>query len=63
MDNFFTQIILICENLSLIGKKRIYIDGVKIKANASKHKAMSYEHLKKKIESGKNEFELLYRRV
>jgi hypothetical protein len=60
MDNFFTKILLICESLSLIGEKRIYIDGVKIKANASKHKAMSYGHLTKKINSGKKEFELLF---
>ena len=60
MDNFFSQILLICEDLALIGEKRIYIDGVKIKANASKHKAMSYGHLTKKIEGGKKEFELLF---
>lgn len=60
MDNFFTQILSVCENLSLIGEKRIYIDGVKIKANASKHKAMSYGHLTKKIKSGKKEFGLLF---
>lgn len=60
IDNLFTQILSICKTLSLIGEKRIYIDGVKIKANASKHKAMSYGHLKKKIKSGKNEFELLF---
>ncbi|MGB4657686.1 MAG: hypothetical protein WBI07_00730, partial [Mobilitalea sp.] len=59
-DNLFIQILSICKTLSLIGEKRIYIDGVKIKANASKHKAMSYGHLKKKIKSGKNEFELLF---
>ena len=60
IDNFFTQILSICKSLSLIGGKRVYIDGVKIKANASKHKAMSYGHLTKKIESGKKEIELLY---
>jgi hypothetical protein len=60
MDNFFTQILSVGENLSLIGEKRIYIDGVKIKANASKHKAMSYVHLTKKIKSSKKEFELLF---
>ena len=60
IDSFFTQILSACENLSLIGEKRIYIDGVKIKANASKHKAMSYGHLTKKIKSGKKEFGLLF---
>ncbi len=60
IDNFFTQILLICKDLSLIGKERMYIDGVKIKANASKHKAMSYGYLTKKIKNGKNELELLF---
>jgi transposase len=60
IDSFFTQILSICEELSLIGKKRMYTDGVKIKANASKHKAMSYGHLTKKIKSGGNEIELLF---
>lgn len=60
VDEFFTQILIICEKLSLIGKKRIYIDGVKIKANASKHKAMSYGHLSKKIESNKTALASLY---
>lgn len=60
MDNFFSQILSICKDLSLIGEKRIYVDGVKIKANASKHKAMSYGYLTKKIEGGKNEFKLLF---
>ena len=60
IDNVFVQILSICEKLSLIGKERIYMDGVKIKANASKHKAMSYSHLTKKITKGNNDLELLY---
>lgn len=49
VDNFFIQILEICNKLNLIGKKRMYTDGTKIKANASKHKAMSYKYLNKKI--------------
>lgn len=62
-DSLFTQILLICEQLSLIGKQRAYIDGVKIKANASKHKAMSYKYLTDRIERHKNEFEALYESI
>jgi transposase len=51
VDSFFTQILDICKMLNLIGEKRAFTDGTKIKANASKHKAMSYEYLKKKINS------------
>ena len=60
IDHFFTQILLLCEDLPLIGGKRIYTDGVKIKANASKHKAMSYGYLTKKIKNGKNELKTLF---
>jgi transposase len=49
VDNFFVQILEICHKLNLIGKKRMYTDGTKIKANASKHKAMSYKYLTKKL--------------
>ncbi len=63
IDSMFIQILAICDALSLIGKKRIYIDGVKIKANASKHKAMSYEYMSKKIEKCKNELGLLFESV
>ncbi|QKY69949.1 hypothetical protein Len3610_10430 [Lentibacillus sp. CBA3610] len=38
----------------------MHIDGTKVKANASKHKAMSYEHLTKKIDRQTNDMEALY---
>jgi len=60
IDEIFIQILKICEGLSLIGKQRMYIDGVKVQANASKHKAMSYKYLKRKIETGRNELEVLF---
>jgi transposase len=63
LDSMYIQILAICSALSLIGKKRMYIDGVKIKANASKHKAMSYGHMSKKIEKSKNELESLFESV
>jgi len=63
IDSMFIQILAICNALSLIGKKRMYIDGVKIKANASKHKAMSYGYMSKKIEKSKNELESLFESV
>lgn len=60
LDQIFTQILELCRRLGLIGEERIYIDGTKIKANASKHKAMSYEYLNKKIVRGKEELKALF---
>ncbi|QKY68740.1 transposase [Lentibacillus sp. CBA3610] len=60
VDRLFIQVIGICEGLSLIGRQRMHIDGTKVKANASKHKAMSYEHLTKKIDRQTNDMEALY---
>ena len=60
LDDIFKQILSICEQLDLIGEKRVYIDGVKVQANASKHKAMSYEYLGKKIIRGKEDLKSLF---
>ena len=54
LDSVFTQILSLCEKQDLIGGNRVYTDGVKVQANASKHKAMSYEYLGKKL-TGKME--------
>ena len=60
LDNIFEQILTLCEQQELIGGKRCYTDGVKVQANASKHKAMSYEYLGKKIGRGKEDLKTLF---
>ncbi|MUV36893.1 hypothetical protein JNUCC1_03239 [Lentibacillus sp. JNUCC-1] len=60
VDHLFIQIIGICDGLFLVGWKRMYIDGTKIQANASKHKAMSYERLTKKIDNQSINIESLF---
>lgn len=40
---WFKEILLIGKELGLVKLGNIYIDGTKIQANASRHKAMSYE--------------------
>ena len=42
----FVQVVQIAKASGLIKLGRIAIDGTKIKANASRHKAMSYERMK-----------------
>src|ERR1039458_5933219 len=41
----FTQALLLCEKAGLVKLGHVAIDGTKIKANASKHKAMSYDRM------------------
>jgi transposase/IS5 family transposase len=50
----FKQVVQIAKNSGLIKLGRVAIDGTKVKANASKHKAMSYDRMKqeeKRLES------------
>jgi transposase len=44
----FTQILHLCEAAGLVKLGHVALDGTKIKANASKHKAMSYERMEKR---------------
>ena len=60
LDSVFIQILSLCKQLDIVGGKRGYIDGVKVQANASKHKAMSYEFLGKKISRGKEDLKTLF---
>src|ERR1700681_1026331 len=44
----FTQILHLCETAGLVKLGHVALDGTKIKANAAKHKAMSYERMDKR---------------
>jgi transposase len=46
MKGWFKEILLIGNELGLIKLGNIFIDGTKVQANASKHKAMSYKRMK-----------------
>jgi hypothetical protein len=41
----FVQVLRLCQKAGLVRLGHIAIDGTKVKANASKHKAMSYERM------------------
>ena len=45
LSGLFTQALLLCSEAGLVKLGHVSIDGTKIKANASKHKAMSYKHM------------------
>ena len=44
----FAQVLKLCERAGLVKLGHVALDGTKIKANASKHKAMSYERMAKR---------------
>ena len=48
LARLFLQVLVLCEAAGLVKLGHVAFDGTKIKANASKHKAMSYERMKKR---------------
>ena len=44
LGELFAQILLIAHQMNVLKLGSVSLDGSKIKANASKHKALSYEH-------------------
>lgn len=53
LAGLFMQVLRLCQKAGLVKLGHIAIDGTKVKANASKHKAMSYERMsetEKKLE-------------
>ena len=50
LQGFFEQVLDVARDLGTLRVGRIALDGTKVKANASKHKAMSYGHMKKKAQ-------------
>jgi len=42
LSGLFVQVLKLCAEAGLVGLGHVAVDGTKIKANASKHKAMSY---------------------
>lgn len=48
LSGLFVQVLKLAEKAGLVKLGHVALDGTKIKANASKHKAMSYTHMKKR---------------
>ncbi|MGE5506954.1 MAG: IS1182 family transposase [Chitinophagales bacterium] len=58
----FTQVLGMCDQAGLVKLKHVALDGTKIKANASKHKAMSYGRMKESEEQLTKEIERYLRK-
>ena len=59
LGQLFTQVLQLCDKAGLVKLGHVAIDGTKLQANASKHKAMSYERMEEKEKQLKAEVEKL----
>jgi transposase len=59
----FTQALLLCAKAGLVKLGQVAIDGTKIKANASKHKAMSYKRMTETETRLEHEIKVLLRQA
>ena len=48
INGLFVQLLELCKEFKLVKLGHVALDGTKVKANASKHKAMSYDRMLKK---------------
>ena len=49
LDDLFTQVLVLCSEAGLVKLGRVALDGTKLRASASRHKAMSYSRLGPRI--------------
>lgn len=56
LKGLFVQVLMLCEKAGMVKLGHVALDGTKLKANASKHKAMSYGRMK--AESARLESEI-----
>ncbi len=48
LSGLFLQVLMLCSQAGLVKLGHVAMDGTKVRANASKHKAMSYKKMKEK---------------
>jgi len=63
LAGLFTQALQLCEKAGLVKLGHVAIDGTKIKANASKHKAQSYQRMTETEARLKREIEALLKQA
>ena len=63
LAELFTQALLLCEKAGLVKLGHVALDGTKIKANASKHKAMSYDRMGETEQRLKQEIDALLKQA
>lgn len=63
IEGLFKETVLLCARLGMLNLGHLALDGTKLKANSSKHKAMSYGRMKQEEERLKREIEELIRQI
>ncbi len=59
LEGLFVDVLKLCAEAGLVKVGRIALDGSKVKANASRHKAMSYDYMLKEEQRLKEEIKAL----
>ena len=63
LEGFFEQVLRLAHELGAVRMGRVALDGTKVKANASKHKAMSYDRMRDKQQQRRAEVKDLLARA
>ena len=63
LSGLFLQALMLCQQAGLVKLGHVALDGAKVRANASKHKAMSYKRMKEKEAQLQGEVDELLRRA
>ena len=63
LSGLFLQVLALCQQAGLVKLGHVALDGTKVRANASRHKAMSYGRMKEKEAQLVGEVEELLRRA
>jgi transposase len=59
LQGFFEQVLCLARELGVLRMGRVALDGSKVKANASKHKAMSYGRMRERSYGGRRQVQPL----
>ena len=63
LSGLFRQVLAFCQGAGMVKLGHVALDGTKVRANASKHQAMSYRRMKEKEEQLQGEVDELLRRA
>jgi transposase len=63
MQSLFIEVLALCREAGLLNVGRLALDGTKVKANASRHKAMSYDRMTAEEERLQKEIDELLRQA
>lgn len=63
LQGLFVQVLRLCQHAGLVKLGHVSLDGTKVKANASKHKAMSYDRMRETEKRLKHEVREWFRQA